>query len=125
MPALTLDTELAHPPARVWRALTDRRLLAEWFMSTDLEPDRSRRFRLFPGPDWGLPGPLEGELVDLSPPHRMVVLLRGEAVHARLTFELLPRPGDRCRLRLVHTAPLGLTGSLWRRNLARAYRERL
>ncbi len=27
-----------HPPERVWKALTDRRVLAAWMMENDFEP---------------------------------------------------------------------------------------
>jgi uncharacterized protein YndB with AHSA1/START domain len=34
---LTLEYELPHPPRKVWRALTEPKLLARWLMETDLE----------------------------------------------------------------------------------------
>ena len=49
--AIHVDEYLAHPPARVWRALTDPDLLATWLMRNDFRRvvgHRLRRFQLGP-----------------------------------------------------------------------------
>jgi len=68
-PALTFERLLAHPVERVWRAVTDPTELAHWFPSR-VSGQVALGGRLsfeFPGDD--LP-PLEGEVVELEPPHR-------------------------------------------------------
>jgi uncharacterized protein YndB with AHSA1/START domain len=121
---ILIDVDFGHPPERVWRALTDRSILSEWFMQTDLEPHEGRRFRLLPEGLLGLAGPLEGELVELAAPRRMVMLWRGEQLHSRVTWELVPLP-DGCRLRMSHTGFIGVKGSLRRRELQRTYQRML
>ncbi|MEU5883878.1 SRPBCC domain-containing protein [Spirillospora sp. NPDC047279] len=41
-----VDQFLPHPPARVWRALTDPELLARWFMPCDFRLEIGHRFTL-------------------------------------------------------------------------------
>jgi uncharacterized protein YndB with AHSA1/START domain len=42
--AVRVDEFLAHPPARVWRALTDPDLLARWLMPNDFRPEVGHTF---------------------------------------------------------------------------------
>jgi uncharacterized protein YndB with AHSA1/START domain len=117
---ILIDVDFGHPPERVWRALTDRAVLSEWFMRTDLEPYEGRRFRLTPDGLLGLAGPLEGELVEVAAPRRLVMLWRGEQMHSRVTWELVPLP-EGCRLRMSHTGFIGVKGTLRRKELQRMY----
>jgi uncharacterized protein YndB with AHSA1/START domain len=41
---IEVDAYLPHPPARVWQALTDPRLLARWLMPNDFQPVVGHRF---------------------------------------------------------------------------------
>ncbi|MEU8249231.1 SRPBCC domain-containing protein [Nonomuraea sp. NPDC048916] len=42
--AIRLDQFLAHPPAKVWRALTEPDLIARWLMPNDFRPEVGHRF---------------------------------------------------------------------------------
>lgn len=120
MTEILIDVDFGHPSERVWRALTDRAVLSQWFMRTDLEPYEGRRFYLMPDGLLGLAGPLEGELVEVAAPRRLVMLWRGEQMHSRVTWELVPLP-EGCRLRMSHTGFIGVKGSLRRKELQRTY----
>ena len=52
--SLSLVYDLAHPPAKVWRALTEPELLAKWVMANDMKPSvgHAFTFRLEPTPWW-------------------------------------------------------------------------
>lgn len=43
---VVVEREIAHPPHRIWRALTQPHLMAEWLMKTDFAPEVDREFRL-------------------------------------------------------------------------------
>lgn len=47
------DQFLAHPPAKVWRMLTEPERLARWWAAGDIEPTVGHEFRLDMG-GWGL-----------------------------------------------------------------------
>jgi YD repeat-containing protein len=50
--SLVVERELPHPPEKVWRALTQARLIEEWLMKNDFEPNVGHRFKL--RADWGV-----------------------------------------------------------------------
>ena len=43
---IAVDQFLAHPPAKVWHALTDSDLLARWLMPNDFAPTVGHRLHL-------------------------------------------------------------------------------
>ena len=51
---LVIEREFAHPPEKIWRALTESPLVAQWLMDNDLEPLPGHRFhfRSKPMPYW-------------------------------------------------------------------------
>ena len=53
--ALSFELDLRHPPAKVWRALTDPELLAEWLLPVvdlKLAPGATFKFQREPMPGW-------------------------------------------------------------------------
>ncbi|RUT34398.1 SRPBCC domain-containing protein [Arsenicitalea aurantiaca] len=65
---VVVERELPFPPNRVWRALTEPHLMAEWLMKTDFAPVQGHRFTL--RGDWG--GILDCEVLEIEPPERLV-----------------------------------------------------
>jgi uncharacterized protein YndB with AHSA1/START domain len=49
--SVVVEREIAHPPEKIWRALTQPHLIEEWLMKNDFEPVMGRRFNL--RGDWG------------------------------------------------------------------------
>jgi uncharacterized protein YndB with AHSA1/START domain len=49
--SVVIEREVPFPPEKIWRALTQPLLLAEWLMQTDFAPSLGHRFQ-FRG-DWG------------------------------------------------------------------------
>jgi uncharacterized protein YndB with AHSA1/START domain len=52
--SIVIERQMAHPPEKIWRALTTSHLIAEWLMKNDFEPVEGRRFtfRATPLPGW-------------------------------------------------------------------------
>ena len=52
--SLVIEREMAHPPEKIWRALTQGPLIEEWLMENDFQPVVGHRFRLRtnPMPHW-------------------------------------------------------------------------
>jgi len=119
---ISVDVDLPHPPDRVWRALTDRRLLATWFMQTDLEPLPGAVGRALPSGIPGFTGPFDIEVVSVAPERLLAMRWRGDQLHAEVRWELEELTGG-TRLRISQTGFLGVNGTLRRRELRRAYQR--
>ncbi|HEX6425162.1 MAG TPA: SRPBCC family protein [Acidimicrobiales bacterium] len=94
---LRIERRLDHPPARVWRAVTQPEHLAQWFpaaVSFDgrLAPGVAVAFDMGDGPV------LDGVVTAVEPP-RTLAFTWGDD---HLRFDLAP-DGDGCRLVLTHT----------------------
>lgn len=65
--SITLTWEIPHPPAKVWRALTETDLLSEWIMATDLKLEIGYKFtfRQAPTPWWD--GIVNCEILEIEP----------------------------------------------------------
>jgi uncharacterized protein YndB with AHSA1/START domain len=62
---VVVEREIAHPPEKLWRALTQPHLIEEWLMKNDFAPRVGHRFNL--RGDWG--GVLDCEVLAVEP-HR-------------------------------------------------------
>ena len=49
--AVVLERDIAHRPEKVWRAITQPHLIAEWLMQNDFQPAIGHRFNL--RGEWG------------------------------------------------------------------------
>lgn len=49
--SVVVEREVAFPPEKIWRALTQSHLIEEWLMKNDFKPDEGHRFNL--SADWG------------------------------------------------------------------------
>lgn len=109
-PVLRFERRLAHPPEKVWRAVTDPDEMAHWFparVDTELHVGAAMRFRFDDGPLEESAKP-SGEIMELDPPK--VYAFRWE--DSTLRFELVP-DGAGCRLVFTHTlAGTGVHGDL-------------
>ena len=43
---VVIEREVAHPPEKIWRALTQPHLIEEWLMRTDFKPVKGQKFTL-------------------------------------------------------------------------------
>ncbi len=96
---IVTEVDLFHPPARTWRALTERALLAKWFADSSPESDRwVLATAALPGYDTDT----EVETVELRAPHRLVVRCREADRATRLACDLAPTAhGTRLSVREV------------------------
>ena len=60
--SVVLERQLAHPPEKVWRALTEQPLIDDWLMKSDFRPEVGHRFRL--NADWGT---VDCEVLEVEP----------------------------------------------------------
>ena len=96
-PVLRFERRLAHPPDKVWRAITEPGHLSQWFPA-DIEGDRAPGAKLrFVFRDGEGPT-MDGRITVFDPP-RVLAYTWGDA---QLHWELRP-DGDGCLLIFTHT----------------------
>lgn len=103
------------PPDAVWRALTDRELLASWLMENDFAAQVGHRFTMRTDPGPGFDGFVHVEVLELDPPSRMRWRWRGGPIDTVVTFRLEPKvvfAQAGTRLRLDHEGFDGLPAVL-------------
>jgi uncharacterized protein YndB with AHSA1/START domain len=103
----TIRRELTFPQPReqVWRALTDRAVLAEWMFPNDFEPRVGHRFtfRVPPNPQAKFDGlTVRCEVVTCTPPSELVFTWVVGDLDTRVRYRLEP-DGAGTRLWFEHT----------------------
>ncbi len=90
---LTIERELPHPQAKVWRALTEGQLIDEWLMKNDFRPNVGHRFqfRSTPAPNWD--GLINSEVLAVEPMTRLSYSWATMGMESVVTFTLTPTAG--------------------------------
>jgi uncharacterized protein YndB with AHSA1/START domain len=100
---IRVDEFLTHPPARVWRALTDPVLLAKWLMPNDFRPKVGHRFTFLtdPRPNVGFDGVVQCEVLVVEPERLLRISWCGGSLDSTVTWTLAAE-GRGTRLFLEH-----------------------
>ncbi len=80
-----VERELPHPPGKIWRALTQPHLIAEWLMNSDFAPvvDHSFRFTA----DWGS---VDGRVQVVEPNRTLSYTWDAMGLESVVTWTLTP-----------------------------------
>ena len=107
--SIVVERTLAHPPEKVWRALTSSALIARWLMGNDFEPRLGHRFnfRATPIPNmWN--GVTDCEVLEIDEPRRLAYSWNASGDEAAdglksvVTWTLSPADGG-THVRMEHT----------------------
>jgi uncharacterized protein YndB with AHSA1/START domain len=98
--SISMEYDLPHPPAKVWRALTEPELLAAWLMNNDMRPlvGQSFTFKDKPMPWWD--GIVHCEVLEIDRYKRLRYSWRAGALDTVVTWTLTPTPSGGTRLAL-------------------------
>ena len=96
---IVVEREMAHPPEKIWRALTDSALMDQWLMKNDFTPVVGHRFtfRMPGGPGWN--GITDSEVLIVEPNKRLSYTWNSSGEEAAnglktvVTFTLTPAAG--------------------------------
>jgi uncharacterized protein YndB with AHSA1/START domain len=92
--SVVIERVFAHPPEKLWRALTESPLMAQWLMKNDFEPAVGRKFqfRLDPMPNWD--GVIECEVLIVDPLKRLSYSWGSLGLGSVVLFTLTPAEGS-------------------------------
>jgi uncharacterized protein YndB with AHSA1/START domain len=108
-PVIEHDELLHHPPAAVWRAMTDPALMERWWAPGDVRAEVGHRFTLDMG-EWGVQ---RCQVLAVEPERLLRYTYAEGVIDTTITWTLAPE-GDGTRLSLRHEgfdldSPLGRT----------------
>ena len=90
--SVVVERDIAHPPERLWRALTQPHLISEWLMQNDFAPVVGHAFKL--RGEWG--GVLDCEVLEIEPERTLAYTWNfasddpAYALESVVTFTLTP-----------------------------------
>jgi uncharacterized protein YndB with AHSA1/START domain len=64
---LVIEKEFAHPPEKVWRALTQGALIKEWLMDNDFQPVVGHKFSFRAAPVANWSGVIDSQVLVVEP----------------------------------------------------------
>jgi uncharacterized protein YndB with AHSA1/START domain len=95
--SVVVERDLAHPPQKVWRALTQPHLIEEWLMKNDFKPVLEHRFNL--RGEWGA---VDCQVVAVEANKTLAYTWAAFGLQSVVTWTLTPSSIG-TRLRMEHT----------------------
>jgi len=81
--SVIVEREIAYPPEKIWRALTQPRLIAEWLMANDFQPVVGHRFDL--RADWGT---VDCQVLEIEPNRTLSYTWAANGLESVVTWTL-------------------------------------
>jgi uncharacterized protein YndB with AHSA1/START domain len=92
--SVVIEREIPYPPEKIWRALTQPHLIAEWLMKNDFKPVVGHRFDL--SADWGS---VDCQVVAVEPNQTLSYTWAAYGLQSVVTWTLTPTSaGTRLRM---------------------------
>jgi uncharacterized protein YndB with AHSA1/START domain len=91
--SLVIEREMPHHPEKIWRALTQGPLMAEWLMTNDFQPVVGHRFqfRATPMPGWN--GIIDSQVLVVEPNLRLSYGWASMGLETIVIWTLTPTEG--------------------------------
>lgn len=92
--SVVVEREMPFPPARIWRALTQPHLIAEWLLQSDFAPVVGRDFKFTQ--EWGA---IDCRVTEVEPERSLAYTWAAFGLESTVTWTLTPT-GQGTRLRM-------------------------
>jgi uncharacterized protein YndB with AHSA1/START domain len=99
---LVVEREMPHPAEKIWRALTEGKLIEEWLMKNDFRPVVGHRFQFLSTPVPGWNGIIDSEVLVVEPNTRLCYNWVSLGLESVVTWTLTPTEGG-TRVRMEHS----------------------
>jgi uncharacterized protein YndB with AHSA1/START domain len=97
--SVVVERELAFPPEKLWRALTQPHLIEEWLMQNDFKPVPGHRFNLRREPRPETSVVIDCEVLEVEPNRTLSYSWAAFGLESVVTFTLTPTStGTRLRM---------------------------
>ena len=99
---VVIEREFPHPPEKLWRALTESPLIAQWLLKNDFEPviGSKFQFRSDPVPNWD--GVIDCEVLIVDPLKQLSYSWSSMGLGSIVLFTLTPADGG-THVRMEHS----------------------
>jgi uncharacterized protein YndB with AHSA1/START domain len=87
---VVVEREIASPPERIWRALTQPHLIEEWLMKTDFKPVVGHSFKLRKDPKPDVSVVVDCEVLEVEPNKTLSYTWEAFGLESVVTFTLTP-----------------------------------
>lgn len=95
---VVVEREIAHPPEKIWRALTQPHLIEEWLMKSDFKPEVGHAFDL--NADWGT---IHCQVLSVDQGKAVSYSWNAEGLESTVHWTLTATAGGGTRLRMEQT----------------------
>lgn len=83
--SVIVEREIAFPPEKIWRALTQPHLIQEWLMKNDFKPVTDHRFKLTA--EWGS---VDCRVLEIEPNRTLAYTWDAYGLESTVTWTLTP-----------------------------------
>jgi uncharacterized protein YndB with AHSA1/START domain len=90
--SVIVEREVASPPEKLWRALTQPHLIEEWLMKTDFKPVEGHHFKLRKDPRPDVSVVVDCQVLKVEPNKTLSYTWDAFGLESVVTFTLTPTP---------------------------------
>jgi uncharacterized protein YndB with AHSA1/START domain len=90
---VVIEKQFPHPPEKLWRALTESPLVAQWLLNNDFEPTVGHKFQFRSEPVQGWNGIIDCKVLAIDPLKRLSYTWASMGLESVVLFTLTPQDG--------------------------------